>query len=213
MGTSTKQRQASFYGKFELRRPKNADVRPREYLFDKEVSRMMKAAAKLRRYGHRDSTLILVTYRHGLRVAELIALLWDVVESDGGRLHVNRVKEGPGQEWRENAERPWCSSQVRPPGDVGERCPRNSCRPGPECATGPASSLCTTETIRPFSGPSAQPLDVRTAPEKKRSRTARHLRFYSSQGRLGPGSRSGHPSDTMMPKGGHLFFCRGSTSA
>ena len=94
MGTSTKQRQASFSGKFELRRPKNADVRPREYLFEKEVGRLMKAAAKLGRHGHPDSTLILVTYRHGLRVAELIALLWDVVELGAGRLHVNRIKEG-----------------------------------------------------------------------------------------------------------------------
>jgi len=32
--------------------------------------------------------------RHGFRLAELIALQWDVVELDGGRLHVSRVKEG-----------------------------------------------------------------------------------------------------------------------
>ncbi len=94
MGTSPKQRQASKNGKFDLRRPKNADVRPREYLFDREVARLMKAAAKTGRHGHRDSTLILVTYRHGLRVSELIALQWDLVELDAGRLHVNRVKKG-----------------------------------------------------------------------------------------------------------------------
>ena len=64
------------------RKPKNADVRPREYLTDSEVNRLMKAAAKSGRHGHRDSTLILVTYRHGLRVSELVALLWDQVELD-----------------------------------------------------------------------------------------------------------------------------------
>jgi type 1 fimbriae regulatory protein FimB/type 1 fimbriae regulatory protein FimE len=54
----------------------------------------MKAAAKTGRHGHRDATLILVTYRHGLRVAEVTALEWDQVELDRGRLHVSRVKDG-----------------------------------------------------------------------------------------------------------------------
>ena len=56
MGTSAKQRQASKNGKFEFRRLKNKDVRPREYLTDTEVERLMKAAAKTGRHGHRDST-------------------------------------------------------------------------------------------------------------------------------------------------------------
>jgi len=94
MGTSSKRRQASFSGKFDLRKPKNQEVRPREYLTDAEVRRLMKAAATTGRHRHRDSTLILVTYRHGFRVAEVIALRWDQVELDSGRLHVSRVKEG-----------------------------------------------------------------------------------------------------------------------
>jgi type 1 fimbriae regulatory protein FimB/type 1 fimbriae regulatory protein FimE len=61
MSTSTNQRQASFSGKLPPAKPKNADVRPREYLTDKEVDRLMKAASKVGRHGHRDSTLILVT--------------------------------------------------------------------------------------------------------------------------------------------------------
>jgi type 1 fimbriae regulatory protein FimB/type 1 fimbriae regulatory protein FimE len=54
----------------------------------------MKAAAKTGRHGHRNSTLILLTYRHGFRVSELIALRWDQVELDSGSLHVSRVKKG-----------------------------------------------------------------------------------------------------------------------
>ena len=64
MSTSKTKRQASFSGKLDIQKPMNADVRPREYLTDKEVERLMKAAANTGRHGHRDSTLILVTYRH-----------------------------------------------------------------------------------------------------------------------------------------------------
>lgn len=94
MGTSSKQRQALFSGKFDLRKSKNSDLRPREYLTDSEVGRLMKAAGKTGRHRHRDSTLILVAYRHGLRVSELVALQWDHVDLSQGRLHVGRVKQG-----------------------------------------------------------------------------------------------------------------------
>jgi len=29
---------------------------------------------------HRDATLILITYRHALRVTELVSLRWDAIE-------------------------------------------------------------------------------------------------------------------------------------
>src|SRR3954464_9550048 len=57
----------------------HAARRPREYLTPKEVERLI-AAARQDRYGHRDATMILVAYRHGLRVAELCALRWDQVD-------------------------------------------------------------------------------------------------------------------------------------
>ncbi len=94
MSTSSKQRQTSFSGKLPPSKPKNAEVRPREYLTDKEVDRLMMAASKVGRHGHRDSTIILVSYRHGLRVSELVALQWDQVELDSGRMHVSRIKKG-----------------------------------------------------------------------------------------------------------------------
>ena len=50
------------------RRKRNAEVRVREYLTDAEVTRLIAAAAR-NRYGHRDATMVLVAYRHGLRAA------------------------------------------------------------------------------------------------------------------------------------------------
>jgi type 1 fimbriae regulatory protein FimB/type 1 fimbriae regulatory protein FimE len=72
----------------------NKDLRPREYLKPNEVDRLMVTAAKLGRYGHRDGTLILLTYRHGLRVSELVALRWDQLDLQAGLLHVSRNKNG-----------------------------------------------------------------------------------------------------------------------
>ena len=65
-----------------LRRPANAELRPREYLTDDEVTRLIEAARQRPgRYGFRDATMILVTYLHGLRVSEVCALRWDQLES------------------------------------------------------------------------------------------------------------------------------------
>ena len=75
-------------------RKKNADVRPREYLLPDEINRLLATAKTLGRHGHRDHTLILLAYRHGLRVSELIALRWDMVDLKQGLLHVTRLKNG-----------------------------------------------------------------------------------------------------------------------
>ena len=74
-------------------RKRNAEVRAREYLTDAEVNRLIVAAGK-NRYGHRDATMVLVAYRHGLRAAELVTLRWDAIDFGHGRLHVNRAKSG-----------------------------------------------------------------------------------------------------------------------
>ena len=60
-------------------RPANAELRPREYLTPTEVEKLTKAA-RGGRYGHRDATLILIAYRHGLRAAEICDLEWSQVE-------------------------------------------------------------------------------------------------------------------------------------
>ena len=71
----------------------NADLRTREYLTEAEVERLM-AVARKNRWGHRNATMILVAYRHGLRVSELVDLRWDQIELASGSLHVRRVKRG-----------------------------------------------------------------------------------------------------------------------
>ncbi|MFZ0151985.1 MAG: tyrosine-type recombinase/integrase [Xanthobacteraceae bacterium] len=75
------------------RQRRNGDLRTREYLTEAEVERLMKAATG-NRHGHRDATMILVAYRHGLRVSELVDLRWDQVEFRTATLHVRRVKHG-----------------------------------------------------------------------------------------------------------------------
>jgi integrase len=75
------------------RRRPNAEYRTREHLTETEVERLIGTAQK-NRYGHRDATLILVAYRHGLRAAELVGLRWDQVDFGGGVLHVARSKRG-----------------------------------------------------------------------------------------------------------------------
>ena len=75
------------------RRAPNADLRRREYLTEAEVERLMNAA-KGNRWGHRDATMILAGYRHGLRASEACDLRWDQVEFKTATLHVRRVKQG-----------------------------------------------------------------------------------------------------------------------
>ena len=49
-----------------LQRLPNAAYRPREYLTEAEVERLIEAARKRGRNGARDAAAILLAYRHGL---------------------------------------------------------------------------------------------------------------------------------------------------
>ena len=77
-----------------LRRLPNSTYRPREYLTEKEVDRLIEAARKRGRNGPRDAAAILLAYRHGLRASELCSLRWAQIDLRHGRLHVNRAKGG-----------------------------------------------------------------------------------------------------------------------
>jgi type 1 fimbriae regulatory protein FimE len=81
-------------GKVPPRRRRNADVRTREHLTPEEIGKLLTVARRTGRYGSRDEALILIAYRHGLRVSELTALRWDQVELKAGLLHVTRRKNG-----------------------------------------------------------------------------------------------------------------------
>jgi type 1 fimbriae regulatory protein FimB/type 1 fimbriae regulatory protein FimE len=69
-------------------------VRSREYLTAAEVDCLRKAARGVGRHGFRNDTMILLAYRHGLRVSELIHLRWDQLDLDQGLLHVRRLQQG-----------------------------------------------------------------------------------------------------------------------
>ena len=58
----------------------NAARRSREHLTPAEIDRLITAAQRLGRHGHRDATMILLAYRHGLRVSELVGLRREQVD-------------------------------------------------------------------------------------------------------------------------------------
>lgn len=76
------------------RKVKNIERRGREYLTPNEVESVINAAKQSGRYGQRDSAMILLAYRHGLRVSELVSLKWSQIDLKHGLLHVNRRKNG-----------------------------------------------------------------------------------------------------------------------
>jgi integrase len=85
-------------GKIKRRSPNArtyAEVRSREHLLSDEVAAMQKAIKKAEgRYADRDWLLILMMYRHGLRVSEVAALRWEQIDFKGGTVYVKRVKKG-----------------------------------------------------------------------------------------------------------------------
>ncbi len=77
-------------------KPRNIDQREREFLTPAEVKKLIEAARETGRHGERDALLILMSYRHALRVGEIVGLEWDQVKLDGKKLHVSRLKNGDG---------------------------------------------------------------------------------------------------------------------
>lgn len=75
------------------RRP-NAESRTREHLTNAEVKDLLEAAKEIGRHGHRDALLILMMYRHALRVGELANLQWEQFDLKRGKLSIRRLKNG-----------------------------------------------------------------------------------------------------------------------
>jgi len=72
----------------------SSSVRTREYLTTAEIECLMAAARKSSRYGHRDATMILIGYRHGLRASELCDLQCGLLPSITASRNENDL--GPG---------------------------------------------------------------------------------------------------------------------
>jgi site-specific recombinase XerD len=72
----------------------NSALRSREYLTTAEIERVQAAANSEGRHGHRDATMILLAFSHGLRVTELVNLRWNQVDLRMGVIHVVRLKNG-----------------------------------------------------------------------------------------------------------------------
>lgn len=67
------------------------DSSSKNYLTEAEIKKFL-AAAKKGRHGVRDYCLMLVAYRHGLRVSELIDIRLKDLELETSRLYVRRIK-------------------------------------------------------------------------------------------------------------------------
>ena len=67
------------------------DRRGKDFLTDAEMQRFLEAA-RHGRHGVRDHLLMLMAYRHGLRVSELVDLRLRDLDLDTGRVYVRRKK-------------------------------------------------------------------------------------------------------------------------
>jgi len=110
--------------------------RPREYLTEREIEKLIKAAGE-NRWGHRDATAILIAYRHGLRASELVALRWDDIDFQTGKLHVRRAKGG--------------TASVHPIGGRELRALRRLKREAPASAPGSFVGHCRSPSVATIS--------------------------------------------------------------
>jgi site-specific recombinase XerD len=80
------------------------DSRARDFLDSSEVTRLLEAA-KRGRHGARDYSMLLIAFRHGLRVSELVGMRRDAVRFNRGRLWVERAKGSiSNEQWLEGDE-------------------------------------------------------------------------------------------------------------
>ena len=91
---------------------------------EKEADRLRTAASNTGRNGHRDGTMVLISYRHGFRACELVGLRWDQVDFEGKVLHVRRAKRGSRARIRYDAMKSRRFVSLRGSGSVLYSAPR-----------------------------------------------------------------------------------------
>ena len=63
----------------KIKQSLRAGARTREHLTADEVERVIEAA-KGNRHGHRDALMVLLSFRHGFRAAEICDLRWEQLD-------------------------------------------------------------------------------------------------------------------------------------
>ena len=66
----------------------------RNWLTEQEVKSLITSAKGASRNGHRDSTMLLLAFRHGMRCIEVVGLLWDQIHLDRAGIEMRRAKHG-----------------------------------------------------------------------------------------------------------------------
>jgi integrase len=71
---------------------KKPKVTARRHLRPAEANRLIAAAGQRGRYPFRDTVLLRLVYRHGLRASEAVGLRWSQIDLETGVIHIARVK-------------------------------------------------------------------------------------------------------------------------
>ena len=112
----TKKRKSTNGRNVRSRRKKPTDLheKDRNYFFGDEIEQLLEDAKK-NRYGIRDNLIILMMYRHGFRVSELVNVTLKDIDLKRARIWVQRVKGSL------STEQPIAGDELRPTLSKGAR--------------------------------------------------------------------------------------------
>ena len=64
----------------------------RDYLFPTEIDKLLAASGKSPRHGVRNKLMVLLAYRHGLRISEVVDIHLSDIDLQTGRINCRRLK-------------------------------------------------------------------------------------------------------------------------